>query len=377
MRRQAAAKTIAGLWDKAKSPFYYCPVEPIPEWQHRIDMRVGGLVTLPEPVVNEETRTRYIVGSLIEEAITSSQIEGATTTRRVAREMLRTGRPPRDLSERMILNNYVTMDHIRDVRGERLSRDLLFDLHSRVTADTLDDASASGRFRTRDEPVAVMDEYDIIYHDPPAAAELEDRLERMCAFANGDGGEFVHPVIRAIVLHFWLGYDHPFVDGNGRTARALFYWCMLHYGYWLFEFVSVSQIIQKARAKYARAFLETETARGDLTYFILYHLDVIERAIAELEEYIQRKTNEIRTSVAQLRGMVDLNYRQKDLVNHALRHPGTVYTIEFHRRSQGISYQTARTDMMALEKRGLLHVAQVGKKYVYTAVHDLARRLSE
>ena len=58
-------------------------------------------------------------------------------------------------------------------------------------------------------------------------------------------GGFIHPMIRSIILHFWLAYDHPFVDGNGRTARALFYWSMLRHGYWLFEFISISQIILK------------------------------------------------------------------------------------------------------------------------------------
>lgn len=52
-------------------------------------------------------------------------------------------------------------------------------------------------------------------------------------------------------LHFMLGYEHPFVDGNGRVARAMFDWAMLRNGYWLFEFISVSRIIRQAPAKYA------------------------------------------------------------------------------------------------------------------------------
>lgn len=61
-------------------------------------------------------------------------------------------------------------------------------------------------------------------------------MTAMCAFPNGHLPDtFIHPAIRAIILHFWLGYDHPFVDGNGRTARALFYWAMLRQNYSLFE----------------------------------------------------------------------------------------------------------------------------------------------
>src|SRR5205814_10028127 len=52
-----------------------------------------------------------------------------------------------------------------------------------------------------------------------------------------------HPMVRSMILHFWLAYDHPFVDGNGRTARALFYWSMLRNGYWMFEYITISKII--------------------------------------------------------------------------------------------------------------------------------------
>ena len=65
---------------------------------------------------------------------------------------------------------------------------------------------------------------------------------------------FLHPVIRSILLHFWVAYDHPFVDGNGRNARALFYWSMLRHGFWLAEFFSISHEILKAPRKYYRAF---------------------------------------------------------------------------------------------------------------------------
>ena len=87
-----------------------------------------------------------------------------------------------------------------------------------------------------------------------------------------------HHHIRAIILHFWLAYGHPFVDGNGRTARALFYWAMLHEGYWLFEFISISNILRKAPAQYGLSFLYSETDDNDLTYFIVAQTKVIRRA---------------------------------------------------------------------------------------------------
>ena len=115
-------------------------------------------------------------------------------------------------------------------------------------------------------------------------------MAAMCSFANDRSSPgFMHPAIQSIILHFWLAYDHPFVDGNGRTARALFYWSMLHYGYWLFEYVSISQTIVRGSVQYGEAFLHTETDDNDLTYFIVYHLDVINRSIAELHRFIENR----------------------------------------------------------------------------------------
>jgi len=137
-------------------------------------------------------------------------------------------------SERMILNNYPTMQRIMDLRDQPLTPERVFELHRRVTAATLEKADAAGRFRRTDEIIRIVDFEGTVYHEPTVSAELPARLEAMCAFANGTTPDFfIHPVIRAIMLHFWLAYDQPFVDGNGCTARALFYWrcCIRGFAY--------------------------------------------------------------------------------------------------------------------------------------------------
>jgi Fic family protein len=98
---------------------------------------------------------------------------------------------------------------------------------------------------------------------------LPQRLEALCQFANKPQEKAsLHPVIRAILLYLWQGYDHPFRNGNGRSARALFYWRMLREGYWLFEFISISTVLKNASAQYGRSYLYTETDDNDATYFV-------------------------------------------------------------------------------------------------------------
>jgi Fic family protein len=375
-QRQSLFKQVP-LADSGQRPFQYLKNDLVDQTLHQIDQAVATFNQMPEQIKNTETKNRYYVNSLIQEAFTSSQLEGAATTRIVAKEMIRTGRPPCDKSEQMILNNYAAMKHIHKLKDESLSKELVFDIHQLLTAKTLDDSSAVGRFRTADEKVHVIDMYNEIFHDPPPAIQLEERMVAMCAFANGQTPEhFVHPVIRAIVLHFWLAYDHPFVDGNGRTARALFYWLMLQHRYWLFEFVSISQVIVRAPAKYARAFLYTETDDNDLTYFIIYHLEVIRQAIKALYEYIEWKTKRLRSIENRLRGIQVLNHRQRALVGHALRHPHQRYTFKSHQISHNVVYQTARTDLLDLHDRALLESNKIGKTWYFTPASDLERKLA-
>jgi len=291
--------------------------------------------------------------------------------------MIQTGRFPRDKNEQMILNNFKTMQQIGKLKDKPLSKELVFGIHQLITSKTLKDPSAAGRFRRADERIVTGDMYNEIFHDPPAAEQLEERMAAMCEFANGKTpAGFIHPVIRAIILHFWLAYDHPFVDGNGRAARAIFYWSMLRHNFWLFEFISISHIILKAPAKYGRAFLYTETDDNDLTYFILHQLEVIRRAIKELHDYIRRRTERLQAVERELQGVATLNHRQRALISHALRHPHQRYTIKSHQISHNVVYQTSRLDLLDLENRGLLSSQKVGKTWYFTPVTNLEKKLA-
>lgn len=377
LSRLSALKSVP-LLDTEGSSFKFAMPDQVLALLRRIDRDASGHVVISEEVTNQGSRDRYIVNSLIEEAITSSQLEGASTTRRVAKDMLRTGRAPRDKSERMILNNFMAMKKIGEIRSESLTPELVLNLHRIVTDGTLENPDAAGRLqRANEDRIKVFDEQGKVLHTPPAADELEERLKRMCHFANeGDSDVFVHPVVRAGILHFWLAYDHPFEDGNGRTARALFYWAMLHQGYWLAEFISISRILKKAPAQYARSFLYTETDDNDLTYFLVYQLEVIIRAIEDLHGYLGRKIDEVKTVERLIRRAgAGLNHRQVALLSHALRNPEARYTMQSHARSHNVVYETARSDLTALADKGLLIQRKLGKAFVFYPEQDLAVRL--
>lgn len=348
---------------------------------HFLDREAAGTIRGLQRDDDARSRDDYLLRSLIEEAMTSSQLEGASTTREIAKEMLRSGRAPRDHSERMIYNNFAAMRALRQWRDEPLTPERVFEIHRILCADTFDDPRHAGRFRRADERIQVVDNRDgTVLHDPPPAAELPERLQRLCAFANDvESQVFVHPVIRAIVLHFQIGFDHPFVDGNGRTARALFYWSMLRADYWLTEFLSISSVLRKAPAQYSRAYQYVETDDLDVSYFVDHQLDVLVKAVDGLRGYLDRKQSERFEAERLLKPGSKLsrvlNHRQRALLVHALKHTGHSYRIAEHQRAHGVTYQTARTDLLQLATLKLLRQFQQGKAFVFVARPDLASHL--
>lgn len=379
MARNSLYKNIAHN-DKSGHKFVYAEPDAVRRLLHQIDKHGSGEIKTTEQVITNDTRETYLINSLIEEAITSSQLEGAATTRKVAKEMLRQNRKPQDKSETMIMNNYHAMEYVKDIQNEELTPQMIYHLHSVVCENTLDNKEVEGRLRKQDD-VYIGDDRDAsILHVPPKANELEARIQSICDFANSnDKEEFLHPVLRAIILHFLLAYDHPFEDGNGRTARALFYWSMLKQGYWLIEFISISRILKVAPAKYTRAYLYTETDDNDVTYFLMHQLNVIHTAIEDLLLYLKKKSNELKR-VGQLvrKGpkMQSLfNYRQTALLNRALKTPHQIFYIESHRGAHNITYDTARTDLLKLTNLGLLEKTKQSKAFVFSVSSNLKQKL--
>ncbi len=380
MARAQLRKRIP-LKDARGTHFSFCMPDTVLEMLHEIDSKATGQVAISEQVTNPETRNRYIVSSLIEEAITSSQLEGASTSRKIASNMLRSGRRPKNQHERMILNNYAAMNVVREIKSEKLTPELILDLHRIVTDQTLEDAEAAGKLQTSDDVrVGVFDARNRKLHTPPPADQLPGRIKELCEFANDEhtAPTFIHPIIKSILLHFWIGFDHPFEDGNGRLARALFYWSMLKQNYWLFECISISRNIKKAPARYAYAYLYSETDENDLTYFIAHQLKVIISSIADLEQYLNKKIEQAKDLEQRLKGVRQFNHRQLALLSHAIRGNSDGYTFRSHQTSHGVAYATARADLLDLEGRELLVQGnRRGRATVFFPAENLSKKISD
>jgi Fic family protein len=356
--------------------FKYNTPSKILKYLHEFDLHIGGILE-GRAIIPEEDKNRYLISSIMEEAIASSQLEGAATTREIAKEMLRNNRKPTTHSEKMILNNYLTMQKAIEYKYKKLTKDIILELHSIISKDTLPNIDFEGKFRETNNVNVVDGLTGAIFYCPPDYNRVEELMSSFCDFANcTEDDNFIHPIIRGIILHFLIGYIHPFVDGNGRTARALFYWYLLSKGYWLIEYMSISKIIIRAPAKYGRSFLFSEYDENDITYFIHYNLRSMDLSLKSLQKHIRKKVKE-KQYLFNIIKKEDINERQAELLKKLLIDGRRRLTIKEVQTTFGVVYQTARTDLLHLQNLGYITGKKMGKKLIFFKSDDFEEKLQD
>ncbi len=383
-KRMSQYKSLT-IIDENDKPFLYCTPHSMEALLYQLVKIAGGNVgAVSDSAASDNLQSKFLVSSLImEEAITSAQLEGASTTREVAKKMLEDEREPIDEDERMILNNYLLLRFAEKNKKEKLTLDLILEFHRIATIGTTENNVVPAEFR-EDNDIYIEDGDGNIAHQPPHFDLINERLQKFCAFANAEhtglnGCDFVHPIIKAIILHFMIGYEHPFRDGNGRTARALFYWFMLKSEYTLFKYVSISKLLKEKPKEYGMSYMYTEKDSNDLTYFIYFQLDIILHAFEELKTYLGNKTSEFKKIAEILEKTTwgnKLNFIQKDLIKKAVKEPGRVFSAKEVSNSYTISANTARTYLAKLAELKLFLATKDGKTLIYIAPSDLLSKLN-
>jgi len=351
------------------------------EFLHEVDLELGG-VFLGVQDFNQGVRRQIIRRNLIEESIASSQLEGANTSRQAAKKMLAEGRAPTDKSEQMIVNNHETMRWIEEeLKNEPLTIDLLFEIHRKITDNTLDD-DHQGRLRPTFDSKGnrlVIKPWDdrTISYVTPAKEFVESQLPALISFANDNlDNAFIHPLTKAIMIHFWIGLLHPFEDGNGRLARILFYWYMLRRKYWAFSYLSISERILKSPRQYAMAYIYSEQDGGDLNYFIHYNIVKIKLARKSFQEFIAAKIEENKKSSALIKRDHSLNQRQINLLQYLSKDEQRYTTLkEYNNVNDDISKVTASTDLKKLVERDFLKKVKSGRNVYYYPLPKLLNLL--
>lgn len=352
---------VAKRFTLGNRTFKFAVTNKMLELLHLLDLNLGGTLGT-QGIIPERDKKFYLINSIMEEAIASSQMEGASTTRKVAKEMLRKQLKPKNRGQQMIYNNYATIRYLVENQEQEFSVELLKEIQRLITHKTLTNREYEGSFRTSDD-IMVMDSITgEIAHTPPFYEDIEKWIAQLADFINHDDEKFfIHPIIKGIIIHFMIAYIHPFTDGNGRTARSLFYWYMLKKGYWLTEYLSISRIIYRSKKKYEIAYLYTENDENDLSYFIQYNLEVMYKAFKELKLYIQRKLQE-QSDLLYLKEIPEINERQAQILKILTEKPKSILTAKELTSLFNVTVKTTRNDLQELVRLGFMKEIKINQR---------------
>lgn len=323
--------------------------------------------------IGEGKHLQYLLKDLIEdEAISSSQLEGAATTTKAAKELLKRKKGPRSIDEKMILGNFKMMNLAWENRDKDLSVELIQELHQTGVEGISDEKYHPGEFKNTDD--VVVEGGGEIVHQPPPVEGLDKRLGKFCKWVNQNhtdalSKDYMHPLVKAIIIHFTIGYEHPFHDGNGRVARSLFYWFMFKKGFSAFRYIAISTLLKAAPIQYGKSYLYTETDNMDLTYFLDYQCRVVARSISKFKKTYEKTVEGIMEFNAFLysSGLYSkLSEKQRVVFNVAKQGVASEFTITNVKENLNCAYNTAATVLNGLVDIGLFQKEKHGNEWVFS-----------
>jgi Fic family protein len=236
----------------------------------------------------------------VQEALASLQIEGSSLTLEQAFD-LADELPARELSdaEREFTNYLLAFEAIEGYRGERdavLRRGDLLNLHRILVAGVRGGQRFAGELRR--ESVEVGDlagGVKTVHHRPPHWSAVESELDALLAWVeaskergDGDGDPWVHPAILAGIVHHRLVWIHPFLDGNGRTAR-MFTTLLLYQRQYDFKYLfELSAYYCDHRDEYYQA-LRSADSSGDYTEWLVFFLGGFSYQMVRTQELVAKR----------------------------------------------------------------------------------------
>lgn len=268
---------------------------------------------------------------------------------------------PRDVQEvinyRAVFN---FIDELEEKAREKkqelvLSQEHLKKIHA-LTCRRIIPAREYGRFR-RVQVVLRNSQTGEVAFRPPPAVEVPYFIEDFFAWLEADQARELHPILQAGITHYVLVAIHPFIEGNGRTARAFASFVLFAKGYDIRKFFSLEESFDREAPLYFGALMsvssqDPELSRRDLTPWLEYFTKVLAEELIRVKERVKKLSVDIKLK-KRIGKQVALSERQMKLVEY-LEENNQVTTTEARRVLPMVSDDTILRDLKALIKKGIV-----------------------
>ncbi len=243
----------------------------------------------------------------------------------------------------------------------------IMEIHKLTTEKILPPASV-GQFRIRQVVIRNTKTGQISY-TPPPAVEVPYLVEDLVNWINSDQAKEVHPIIKAGIIHYELARIHPFVDGNGRVARAVATQVLFLDGYDIRKFFSFEEYFDENPMQYYLTLqavsnqLVLDTHERDLTLWLEYFVQGVAIELNRVKEKVQRISTDARIK-DKLGEQVMLNERQMVIMEYLHRHK-SLQNKEFRKIFPDFSDDTVLREIKFLKQKGLVKKIGGTKKATY------------
>ena len=303
-----------------------------------------------------------LLDSLADESFYSSTIEGAFSTRKVAKELVTDKRVPSSKSEKMIYNNHMALKYGLEDKENQITEDLMLKIFELISKDTLDEETQINKYRVED--VVVRDKRGEIIHEGAHVDNIQSMMDDLFRFMYSNN---INPIIKSAIFHFYFVFVHPFPDGNGRTARATSYIYLVKEGYDIFKHFSISALIAQKKSKYYKCIKDVEDNELDMTYFIEFILGVVSESIDIILDKYTRKHIENYIFMELVDKGVNITNEQKKIIKYILNKENYSATIEnYTKKNKSSDYKKVNKDMNYLTDIGILTKSKEGRYNLYS-----------
>ena len=281
------------------------------------------------------------------------------------------------LNYRRVLN-YIDRKPKRHLRGEssshlgggggsqRFSEKDLLEIH-RLTVDKILPADRSGKYR-KTQVVVKNSKTGEVSFVPPRADEVPKLVKEFMDWISSDNSSDIHPVLAAGITHYVLAFIHPFVDGNGRSARALATMVLFSREYDIKKFFSIEEYFDRNAGKYYGTLQAVSNQKveslsdRDLTVWLEYFCEGLAEELAKVRERVQKLSLDLKLKGRT--GQLVLSERQMKLVEY-IESYGSVSNRQWRSLLPKFSDDTILRDLKDLAKKGLIKKKGSTKGAVY------------
>ena len=123
---------------------------------------------------------------------------------------------------------------------------------------------------------------------PPKPLLVSLQIKDLLAFIDSSQEQDIHPILKSGIVHYELVRIHPFLDGNGRVARALSTLILFLKGYDIRKFFSLEEYFDKNAEDYYSALQSVEKMRGDLTCWLEYFTQGLAIELAKIKTKVEK-----------------------------------------------------------------------------------------